>query len=333
MLGLAFTGLFMTCEWANYWVYTERASEQKRRLVQLTFVALATVLASAVNPGFLEHWLYPFQVIGLESTKYIAEWQSPNLQEGVGRAYLIFVISFFASYTYMARKPDFTEFIIPVFFMFLGFISIRHVPIAVLALIPFIAIALSQGAATKLSTLWYRTRLKQLYIKWIGGGKQLGEGEYLLNWLLLLAMPFGFLVYYPIYHAKDEEIVNATLPVKAAEFIANAGITGKMFNTYGFGGYLIYRFYPTQKVFIDGRADMYGDAFFMEHLKIIGVKSGWEQAFNKYQIDYVITGRDEPLKQLLQARGDFKLVYEDKYNSVILRNEPRYTNIIAKYGR
>ncbi len=78
---------------------------------------------------------------------------------------------------------------------------------------------------------------------------------------------------------------------------------------------------------------MYGDAFFNEYQEIIGVTSGWEKTFNKYQIDYVITGRNGPLRQLLQARGDFRLVYDDKHNSVLLRNAPRYADIIAKYGQ
>jgi hypothetical protein len=333
MLGLALAGLFVACEWANYWILGERDGEQKQRLVRLTLVVVATVLASAVNPGFLGHWLYPFQVMGLEATRQISEWRSPAFHDWGTRGYLMLVLAFFASYTYTARKPDFTELIIPAFLMVLGFIAIRHIPLAALTLPPFIAIALSRGPATGLSTLWQRMGLARFYKRWIGGGKQLGNGEYLLNWLLLLAIAIGLSLYYPIYHADDDDEANASLPVKAAEFVANAGITGHMFNTYHFGGYLIYRFYPAQKVFIDGRADMYGDAFFNEYQEIFGVTPGWKKTFDKYQIDYVIIGRDAPLRQLLQARGDFRLVYDDKYNSVLVRNAPRYADIIAKYGQ
>jgi hypothetical protein len=333
MLGLALAGLFVACEWANYWSRSERDEKQKQRLVRLTLTAVATALASSINPGFLEHWLYPFQVIGLGATRNIQEWQSPAFHDWGTRGYLMLVLVFIVSYTYTARKPDFTELIIPTFLMILGFIAIRHVPLAALTLITFIAIALSRGPAAGLSAFWHRTGLGQFYERWVGGGKQLGKGEYVLNWLLLLAIAFGLSVFYPIYHAKDEDKANEDLSVKAAEFVANAGLTGHMFNSYDFGGYLIYRLYPAQRVFIDGRADMYGDAFFKEYAKIIGVKSGWEKTFDKYQIDYVIIGRDGPLRQLLQARGDFRLVYDDKHNSVLVRNIPRYADIIAKYGQ
>jgi hypothetical protein len=333
MLGLVLAGLFVVCEWANYWTCSERDGGQKQRLVRLTLAAVATALASAINPGLLGHWLYPFQILGMESALQISEFQSPDFHNLESRNYLMLVLAFFVSYAYTARKPDFTELIIPTFLMVLGFSAIRHIPIVALTLLPFIAIALSRGPAVWLSSLWHSMELARFYKRWIGGGKPLGKGEYWLNWLLLLVIATGLSVYYPVYHADDEDTANAGLPVKAAEFIAKAGITGRMFNSYHFGGYLIYRLYPAQKVFIDGRADMYGDAFFNDYKKIISVKSGWEKTFDQYRIDYVITGREEPLRQLLQARGDFRLVYDDKYNSVLVRNAPRYASIIARYGR
>lgn len=333
VVGLALTGLFVACEWANYWILSERNGGQKQRMVRLTLVAVATSLASAINPEFLGLWLYPFQVMGMEATRSIQEWQNLDFHDWAGRVYLILVLAFFVSYTYTSRKPDFTELIIPTVLMVAGFVVIRHVPLAALTLISFIAIALSrESSAAGFSVLWQRTGLALFYKKWIGGAKQLGNGEYVLNWLLLLAIAIGLSVFYPINHANDEDTANASLPVKAAEFVANAGLTGHMFNSYHFGGYLVNRLYPAQRVFIDGRADMYGDAFFKEYAKIIGVAPGWEKTFDKYQIDYVIIGRDEPLCQLLQARGDFRLVYDDEHNSVLVRNAPRYADIIGKYG-
>ena len=331
MLGLALAGLFVACEWANYLTLRERDRGQKKRLMSLTLLVIATFLASIVNPEFFRLWLYPFQVISLDATRYILEWQSPDFYDRSTRIYLILTVIFFFTYTYTLRKPDFTELMIPSLLMVAGFISVRHIPIASLTIITFIAIALSRASAARFSSLWHHTGLGQFYKRWIGGGKQLGNGEYILNWVLLTTIMIGLWVYYPIYHANDEDKSNESLAVRAAEFVAKKGISGHMFNSYNFGGYLIYKLYPTQKVFIDGRADMYGDAYFKDYIEISSLKYGWEKIFDKYQIDYVITARDEPLCQILQARGDFRLVYNDKYNSVLVRNEPRYADIIAKY--
>jgi len=68
-------------------------------------------------------------------------------------------------------------------------------------------------------------------------------------------------------------------------------------------------------------------------MEIIRGGKNWEKLFDKYQIDYVLVQHDMPLRQLLLERGDFKLVYEDKANSVLLKNSEQYAAIIAKYAR
>jgi len=333
LVGIMLCGLFVVCEWANYLIFYARDSKRQHQLRQLTIAAAVTTIASAINPEFFGHWLYPFQVAGMDVTRQISEWKSPGFQDWGTRSYLLIVLMFFIGYTYMPRKPDLTELVIPTFFMLLGFIAIRHVPLAILALMPFIAIALARGNLADACAAWHRTKLWQLYKKWIGGGKQVNHEEHWLNWLSLLVIALGLTAYYPVYNARIENQINAILPVKAADFIKSTGISGHMFNSYNFGGYLIYRLYPDQKVFIDGRADMYGDDFVNEYMKIAKVQPGWEMAFDKYDIDYVITGLNEPLSQLLRVRGDFRLVYADGHHSVLVRNVPRYADIITKYAR
>jgi len=333
LAGIMLFGLFVICEWVNYLIFSDRDTKKKQQLRQLTIAAVATTIASAINPEFIGHWLYPFQVAGMEVTRQISEWKSPGFQDWGTRSYLLLVLTFFISYTYMARKPDLTEFIIPAFFMLLGFIAIRHVPLATLTLMPFIAIALPQRCLATSYAFLHDTKLWQFYKKWIGSGKQVGHGEHWLNWLLLLIIAISLAMYSPVYNARTAKQINAILPVKAADFIKSAGITGHMFNSYNFGGYLIYRLYPDQKVFIDGRADLYGDAFVNEYIRITKLQPGWEQAFDKYDIDYVVTGISEPLSQLLRVRGDFRLVYADEHHSVLVRNVPQHADIIAKYAR
>src|SRR3954453_11187241 len=43
-------------------------------------------------------------------------------------------------------------------------------------------------------------------------------------------------------------------PVAAADFLLEHKITGRLFNTYGQGGYLLWRLYPQRQVFVDRRA-------------------------------------------------------------------------------
>jgi hypothetical protein len=332
MLGLILVGMFVVCEWTNYWIYINRHGVERNKLIWLTKVAILTFLISAINPWFVAHWLYPFQVMALDSTSKINEWQSPNFHEWGSRAYLTLVLVFFVSTIYKERKPDLTELLIPIALMTLGFFALRNIPLATLTLVTFTAKAISQEQVVWVIGVWQRSGLKRIYQGSIGSGKQLGGGVFFLNWLLLFTILSGLYFWYPTFDSNYDK-ANKLLPVKAAEFISNAGISGRMFNSYHFGGYLIYRLFPKQLVFIDGRADMYGDSFFKDYLNIIDLGPDWKGTFDKYKIDYVITGKHEPLSQLLVSNGEFRLVYNDLNDAVLVRNEPRFAKVIEKYGR
>ncbi len=120
------------------------------------------------------------------------------------------------------------------------------------------------------------------------------------------------------YFSKRSEV----LPVQATDFVLNNNLQGKMFNLYRFGGYLIHRLYPERSVFIDGRADLYGDAFFDEYKEI---KEGGEKArelLDKYNFDYLIIGASDPLYLDLLRDDRFQHVYKDELASIFVKQSP-----------
>ena len=333
-IGLGLLALFTACEWTKHLACGNASTEQRKRLQWLSLIFAATLLSSLINPYTYHHLLYPFQVMGMEASRsYITEWHSPDFHAFQYQLYLVLVLVFFVATIYRKNRADITELAVPLFFVMMGFLSVRHVPLAAIVLIPFMANAFSQQPLAQMVPARWLTRCSAWYGRHARKGKDLGDKEYLLNWLLLALVAAGLLLYAPIHDAKGREKANAMVPVKATDFIKQVGITGRMFTTYHYGGYLIYRLYPEQKVFIDGRADMYGDAFIKEYIDINSGKANWKPLFDKYKIDYVLVQRDTPLRQILLARGDFKLVYDDETNSVLVREEPQFAGIIAKFGK
>jgi hypothetical protein len=57
-----------------------------------------------------------------------------------------------------------------------------------------------------------------------------------------------------------------------------------VFNEQGWGGYLIYRWYPERRVFIDGRIDMYGQEIVREYLQVATVRPEWREVLDKYGV-------------------------------------------------
>jgi hypothetical protein len=110
------------------------------------------------------------------------------------------------------------------------------------------------------------------------------------------------------------EILTNRFPVAAVQFLktdqAREQIQGEMFNSYGWGGYLLL-YLPQHGVFIDGRNDFYGDELMDEFNEPDEVKPGWEDVFAKYRVGWTILPVTHPLCSLLALRPDWKLVYHD----------------------
>jgi hypothetical protein len=331
VIGIALTCLFTAAEWLNYWFGPAHDRAQKQRLVRLTLVAAATALASLVNPEFIGHWLYPFQVLGMEANQWIQEWKSPDFHDFGPKIYLLLCGLLVLSYIYATPKADITELLIPGFFLFNGFISVRHIPLAVLTVLPFIALALSRGCTAACAARWQGSRLGRGYASSVASGKQLGQAEGILNWIVLIALVILLTLAQPLLRANEMRRTER-LPVRAADYVIANRIQGNMFNAYNHGGYLIYRLAPERKVVIDGRVDVYGDKFFLDYRSMYLGKANWREKFDKLAIDFAIIDNDAAIRQLLLADRSFKEVYRDKQHSVLLRTIPRQPALLSKSG-
>ncbi|MBL4821299.1 MAG: hypothetical protein JKY98_09985 [Gammaproteobacteria bacterium] len=322
LLGIVLVWLFLTTEIMSHW--RNLGSQANRSYFRkLTLTAIATLLASAANPDFVYHWLYPFQVMGMDlANSLITEWQSPNFHLLTFKWYLLAIISFYAAQCFRQTRPDATEFLLPSFIFAAGFVALRHIPLALLTWLPFMARAIADNRWYLQLIAWYSQRSNK--------GKQLGDTEYILNWVVLAVIVAVLVLFKAGGSERDIEQLNEVVPAKATDFILAEGISGRMFNTYKFGGYLIHRLYPQEKVFIDGRADMYGDEFIADYAGIYFGQPGWKELFESYNIDYVICSNNAVFRQLLLEWGVFKLVYEDEDNSVLVRDIPKFRELIRR---
>ena len=298
------------------------------RLRPLLICLAVTAGASLVSPYHIHNWLYLVQTAGLGTTQVIAEWRAPMLKDRYFQSLVILGLAYGWSMAFRDSRPKLQELLLSTAMILLSLKAIRHVPFAVMTLAPLLGLALSDGVLAKLNIWWQRSGVRNRYKKTAGRGQELGSMVYVMNWLMLSASLLLALAYWPMLARQHMEAGNEFIGWKAVDFVVSRGITGRVFNEYGFGGLMIYRLNPAQKVFIDGRADAYGDAFVMEYLKIFFGQEGWAEAFDRYEIDYVVTSRNAPVRQLLLQRGDFVSVYKDEHNSVLVKRIPRFDSII-----
>lgn len=327
-VGIALLLLFAACEWLAWAMRPVRDAGQKRRLVRLTQAAALVVLASLANPGVFERWLYPFQVLGMAANEFIQEWQSPNFHHVGPKAFLGLVLLFFVSNIHAVRKPDLTELLLPLVFMVQACISLRHVPLAALVLVPFTALALARGPLAALEAAVRGAAPVRWYLSRRGAaGPELGAKEFVLNWALALACAACF----PAWMQRDQPERAGqggdSMPARgAADFVEAHRIGGRLFNQYEDGGYLIYRLAPQARVVVDGRADVYGDRFIKDYIDVYQGAAGWRAKFESLGADFAVLPLDAPIRQLLLANAPFREVYRDEHYSVLQREPAKLAN-------
>jgi hypothetical protein len=149
------------------------------------------------------------------------------------------------------------------------------------------------------------------------------KDHYLLNAVMLAVMLAGILHFFPT-RAQIEKNISLQFPVGAANFLRNNPVVGELFNSYAFGGYLVYSENDVHKVFIDGRGDLYEPAgVFSDYLHVIGIKPGLLSVLHNYGIRACLIERDNPLAVFLTALPGWKSVYSDNVSILLVHRDQR----------
>ena len=114
-------------------------------------------------------------------------------------------------------------------------------------------------------------------------------------------------------------------PVRAVErngaIFGGASGAGRILTTDQWADYLIFRLYPSQRVFFDGRSDFYGPALGAEYRGLMNAAPGWRGTLDRYRFDAALLPRDWPLGELLVRDPGWSKVYEDQAAVLFLRKE------------
>jgi hypothetical protein len=83
--------------------------------------------------------------------------------------------------------------------------------------------------------------------------------------------------------------------------------------------YLIYRLYPRQRVFFDGRSDFYGPAIGSDYVVLLSAGRNWRSLLDRYGFQLALLPLDWPLGSVLEADPDWGLVYRDAVSILLVR--------------
>jgi hypothetical protein len=101
-------------------------------------------------------------------------------------------------------------------------------------------------------------------------------------------------------------------PAGALAFMREHQLHGRIFNEWGWGGYLIWHVANESKVFIDGRDDtVYPSSVVHDYLLFQFDLAGAAHVLDAYPHDFVLISSAAPARHLMERRNDWKLLYRD----------------------
>jgi hypothetical protein len=288
-------------------------------LRKLAVVFLLCGLATLINPETYKVYDYVQTVVtDPASRQFVVEWQPPKVNELLG--IIIFYGPFFLGLVILAYsriKPDFTE--IALFFGFAVFalVSTRNAAWFGTVAFPILSRYLP---IVDLQPLMALRRFRG--IDWLF---RLSEGtssetpvHYRIN-IVIAAAAMGVLIAQSPWIGPNLNKVplwQKETPVGAADYIDQHRLTGNIFHPQIFGDYLIWRLWPQQKSFFDGRVHIFGLDFAKQYSLLL-YDSHWEDILARWNIKYLLlqnTSDDEEVRKAIESArtsGRWKQIYKD----------------------
>ena len=92
-----------------------------------------------------------------------------------------------------------------------------------------------------------------------------------------------------------------------------------MFNSYNWGGYLIYELWPEYPVYIDGRTDLYEDDFMRRYVQVVSAGDKWSQILDEDGVNLILIEQNSTLTKFLKRDAVWQEIYEDEIAVIFAR--------------
>jgi hypothetical protein len=314
-LGLTLIVLTIAGLLLDAWLSEEENREPVwRRVRTLAAVLAACVAAVVLNPNGARLYAYPFETLTSQAMmKYINEWFSPDFHEPMFQPLAAMLLATFAVMILSRERVRPSSLLMLAATAYAALRSGRNAPFFALAAMPLLAEHTWKWLSRQ---AWGERLLKPEKSE---GGSQLFP-KVALNLLVFVVAPLALcLVRVGQVSARRASDEARNFPAAAVEFIRENRLPQPVFNEYGWGGYMIWKLQPDYRVYIDGRADVYGDAFMEEFLNTRDGVAAWRGPLEREGVRTVAVNPDAPLASLLRQETGWRKVFEDKQAVIFVR--------------
>jgi hypothetical protein len=260
--------------------------------------------------GWHLHWHVFSYLSNPELLARIGEFQTFNFHSA-GAAQILMTVTLGLGGAILAlTQRNLAHFFLLTGFTLLAIRSARMLPLLAL-LLPLAAGAIARGlreAAPAMNR--HPGRWLSHALAYSANLRKLEAGFSGLAWAPILAALAVVLLHRPAMAARigfpPEEF-----PVKAvAGPVASLPAGARILAPDKFGGYLIYHFAGSRKVFFDGRSDYYGVRFMRDYIELVQARPGLERRLDRFQFTHALLPKDYSLLTVLPHLG-WREMYRD----------------------
>jgi len=300
------------------------------------------LFSGLVNPNGLTGALYPFLTLtelnqsGYQEVimKYIAELQPPISLHTLFKIqpypyYKLLILLSLGTFILNYKRLNVTRFITYTIFLIFSLLANRNIPTFVLLATPISIFNLNHIDIRKVIIL--SPKIKQLLLLL----SQISILIIIVTCIIKATAP-QYLFRNKIIRNFGFGIIHPKYPESAIDFIQSNNISGNFFNTYESGGYLIWRMFPQEKVFIDGRTEVYGPQFYQRYVRLFANPDKFNAISDEFNINLILLTRiytaTDPFLNYIYQNKQWKLIYFDEISALFIKNSPDNQKIIKKYS-
>ena len=286
-------------------VGSEPWSKMRPLFLRVVLLLLACLALVPLNPSGAELYRYPFDTLrsaGMRS--FIVEWFSPDFHQSLYQPFLLAWLLLLTALSCSRARIKGRVLIPLILTSFAALDAVRHIPIFVLVAIPVLAASLPIARTDR----------------------KLSRFRPFFNLAVVLLMAgFAIVRWTGLVHNQNAREAEQ-YPQKAVTFLRANHEPGRIFVYYDWGGYAIWNLYPEYRVFLDGRADLYGDDLLRQFKTAMQLRNGWRDVLDGWNVETVLVPPSSALAQALLLDGHWRAVYSDSKASILIRTKSDLEN-------
>src|SRR5581483_4123244 len=317
LLGFVLCALFFLGKALEYWRMPESRNNIMQWMKALATSSALSLLVTLVNPyGYNLHLHIYRYLTDRFLMNHVEEFQSPNFHGLAQQCFAALVLVTIATLAIATRKLRTSHLLIAVFAVYSGMYASRNLPASSILLGLIIAPVLS----TSIREFAERATLLRGTWRWfLSFSHRMTTMEFRLRGHLWPMLGTALLCVICFNHGSagsmqllDAQFSGKRFPVQAVGYVEQHHPGMPIFAPDYWGGYLIYRLYPREKVFADDRHDLYGDAFLRRYLGVIHVVPGWQKVLGDWQVNLVVLPAESSQLNILQGTHQWQEKYGDE---------------------